>query len=215
MGSAGEVRRRRRTRLPGSNQTGRAGNRSAPGKPITRSNLCLHVALPPFPRRELARSSVGTEGSTLPSNTPLVGGYGLVLRDQHLGRASLLSQLVGCPKPRRHLRHRLEYRTAGRNRDKRLPLPGRLNRRQGCRHRARYSLGALVVHGTRNRGAATRVRRDRERKGLLSAPATRPAKGYQVDPLTVILQPLAMQPFATWHPTRAVWGTHQPDLFGR
>ena len=59
------------------------------------------------------------------------------------------------------------------------------------------------------------MRRDRERTGLLSAPATRPEMGYQVDPLTVILQPLTMQPFATLHPTRAVWGTHQPDLFGR
>lgn len=36
-----------------------------------------------------------------------------------------------------------------------------------------------------------------------------------MDPLTVILQPLAMQPFATWHPTRGAWETHQPDLFGQ
>lgn len=28
-------------------------------------------------------------------------------------------------------------------------------------------------------------------------------------------QPPAMQPFATWNPTRGVWETGQPDLYGR
>lgn len=28
-------------------------------------------------------------------------------------------------------------------------------------------------------------------------------------------QPLAVQPFAVWNPTRGVWETSQPDLYGR
>ena len=28
-------------------------------------------------------------------------------------------------------------------------------------------------------------------------------------------QPLALQPFAIWNPTRGVWETSQPDLYGR
>ena len=164
----------------------------------------------PFPRRELARSSAGTEGSTLPSNTPLVGdkvwfseintSVAQVFSHDwsdapNLGDISVIDWSTVAP---------VEIVIGG------FPCQGVSIVGKGAGIAPGTRSGLWSCMGTRNRGVATRVRRDRERKGLLSAPATRPEMGYHVDPLTVILQPLTMQPFATWRPTRAVWGRISP-----
>lgn len=90
-------------------------------------------------------------------------GDDLVLRDQCSLHPRLRSPLAGHPELRRHLHRGLDDSATGRCADRRVPLPGPLDRRQRRRPRTRHSLRALVAHGGRDRRPATRSRRHRER----------------------------------------------------
>lgn len=71
----------------------------------------------------------------------------LVLRTQRSRRPRLHPPLARSPEPRRHHHYQLEPGDAGRRAMRRIPMPGRLDRRQTSRPRTRHAIGALVAHG--------------------------------------------------------------------
>lgn len=146
---------------------------SGAGSPSCRSHHAQHLSFRRLPAADriavqrLRRSGPRCRTRHRRSNR-------LILRTQRARRRRLLPPLARCPGPRRHHRGPLERCRTDRGAVRRVPLPGRLDRRLRRRPRTRHPVRSQVVHGDRNRGTATPTRRDQER------PPSRPvAAGMQ------------------------------------
>lgn len=89
--------------------------------------------------------------------------HDLVLRNQRTCRPRLRPPLARRTESRRHHRDRLDRRGTRGHSLRRVPLPGRFDRREDGRPRPRHPLRPLGAHGHRDRRASTRVGHHRKR----------------------------------------------------
>jgi hypothetical protein len=87
----------------------------------------------------------------------------MVLGVQPRTGSGVRPSLAGRVEPGRHNHHRLAQGQASRCDLRRVPLPGRVHRRQARRPAPRHTLGPVGAHGGGDRRAATGVGRRRER----------------------------------------------------